>query len=138
MLREYPEQRFAGRVVRNAAALDATSRTMLVEVEAPNPDGILLPGLYSTVHFKLVDPAPPIVVADTSVRVLDAAPQLAIVDADDVVHLRKVQLGRDFGTTVEILSGCSPGERVVVNPSDLLKNGMKVRVYTESAPTPAR
>ena len=137
VLREYPDRRFTGRVVRNAAALDTASRTMLVEVEAPNPDGVLLPGLYATVHFRLVDPAPPIVVADSSVIVLDAAPHLAVVDDSDVVHLRKVQLGRDFGKTVEILSGCSPGERVVVAPNDLLSDGMKVRVAGDGA-RPAR
>src|SRR5262249_34692200 len=132
-VREYPERGFAGRVVRNAAALDATSRTLLVEVEAPNPDGVLLPGMYSTVHFRLVDPAPPIIVADSSVIVLDGGPQVAVVDNDNVVHIRKVRLGRDFGTTVEILSGCSPGERIVVSPSDLLRDGAKVRVHADTA-----
>jgi RND family efflux transporter MFP subunit len=137
-VREYPERSFSGRVVRNAAALDSTSRTMLVEVEAPNPDGVMLPGMYSTVHFRLVDPAPPIVVANSTVIVLDGGPQVALVDDNDVVHIRKVRLGRDFGTTVEILSGCSPGERLVVNPSDLLRDGDKVRVHADPAAAPAR
>jgi multidrug efflux pump subunit AcrA (membrane-fusion protein) len=107
---------------------------MLVEVEAPNPNGVLLPGMYSTVHFRLVDPSPPIVVADSSIIVLDSGPHIAVVDNDDVVHMRKVQLGRDFGTTVEILSGCSPGERIVVSPSDLLRDGAKVRVQAGDVP----
>jgi RND family efflux transporter MFP subunit len=128
MVQQYPERTFGGRVVRNAAALDTTSRTMLVEVEAPNPDSILLPGMYSTVRFRLVNSTPPIVVADTSIIVLDGGPRIAVVDSDNVVHIRKVRLGRDFGTTVEILSGCSVGERVVRSPSDLLKEGTKVRV----------
>ena len=135
MVREYPERTFKGKVVRNAAALDSTSRTMLVEVEAPNPDGILLPGMYSTVRFRLVDPAPPIVVADSSIIVLADGPQIAVVDKDNVVQIRKVRLGRDYGKTVEILSGVSEGERIVVSPSDLLKNGAKVRVHTD---TPSR
>ena len=129
-IREYPERTFRGQVVRNAASLDATSRTMLVEVEAPNPDGILLPGMYSTVRFNLVNPSPPIVVADSSIIVLAEGPQIAVVDKDDVVRIRKVRLGRDFGKTVEILSGCSEGERIVTTPSDLLKDGAKVRVQT--------
>jgi RND family efflux transporter MFP subunit len=128
---ERPDKSFSGKVVRNAAALDATSRTMLVEAEVPNPDGLLLPGLYATVHFKLVDPTPPIVVPDSTIIVLDAGPQIAVVDANDVVHIRKVRLGRDFGTTIEIVSGCAPGERVVVAPSDLLKEGDKVRVHVD-------
>lgn len=130
VVREYPDRTFKGKVVRNAAALDAISRTMLVEVEVPNPDGILLPGLYSTVHFRLVNPTPPIVVADASIIVLDGAPQIAIVDKDDVVQIRKVGLGKDYGRSVEVLTGCDEGDRVVLNPSDLLKNGTKVRVRT--------
>lgn len=130
MVREYPDRTFTGKVVRNAASLDAISRTMLVEVEVPNPDGILLPGLYSTVHFRLINPTPPIVVADSSIIVLDGAPQIAIVDKDDIVQIRKVRLGRDYGRSVEVLTGCDEGDRVVVNPSDLLKNGTKVRVRT--------
>ena len=129
-VRQYPERTFQGRVVRNAAALDAASRTMLVEVEVPNPDGILLPGMYSTVQFKLVNPSPPIVVADSSIIVLAEGPQIAVVDKDDIVRIRKVRLGRDFGRTVEILSGCNVGERIVTTPSALLKDGAKVRVQT--------
>jgi len=129
LVSQYNDRAFAGRVVRNAAALDATSRTILVEVQVPNPDGILLPGMYSTAHFKLVDPAPPIVVPDSSIIVLADGPQIAVLDKDDIVHIRKVRLGRDFGRTVEILTGCEPGERIVDSPSDLLKQGMKVRVH---------
>ena len=98
------------------------------EVEAPNPDGILLPGMYSTVRFRLVNASPPIVVADSSIIVLADGPQIAVVDKDDVVRIRKVRLGRDFGKIVEILSGCTEGERIVTTPSDLLKDGAKVRV----------
>ena len=127
---QYNDRAFAGRVVRNAAALDATSRTILVEVQVPNPDDALLPGMYSTVHFQLVDPVPPIVVPDSSIIVLADGPQIAVVDKDDVVQIRKVRLGRDFGKTVEILTGCKAGERIVDSPSDLLKQGAKVRVHT--------
>lgn len=132
-VREYPERSFGGRVVRNAASLDKTSRTMEVEIQTPNPDGILLPGLYATAHFKLVDPTPPIVVADSSVIVLADGPQIAIVDKDDIVRIRKIRLGRDAGKTIEIVSGVTEGDRVVQNPSDLLKDGIKVRVLTDSA-----
>ncbi len=136
MVREYPDRHFGGKVVRNAAALDTTSRTMVVEIEVPNPDGTLLPGMYATVHFKLVDPTPPIVVADSSVIVLADGPQIAIVDKDDVVRIRKIRLGRDSGKTIDIVSGVTEGDRIVHNPSDLLKDGMKVRVQTESAARP--
>lgn len=130
-VREYADRRFAGRVVRNAAALDATSRTLLVEVQVPNPDGVLLPGMYSTVHFRLVDPAPPIVVPDTSIIMFSEGAQVAVVGNDDIVRLRKVRLGRDFGKTVEVLSGCSEGDRIVVSPGDLLQDGTKVRVLAD-------
>lgn len=137
-VRQFPERRFAGRVVRNAAALDPTSRTLLVEIQVPNPDGLLLPGLYATVHFKLVDPQPPTIVGSPSVVVFDGRPQVAVVDRDDVVQIRTVRLGRDFGTTVEILDGCVPGERVVVSPNDLLRTGSKVRVHAEPPPETRR
>jgi multidrug efflux pump subunit AcrA (membrane-fusion protein) len=78
----------------------------------------------------LVNQSPPIVVLDSSVIVLDGAPQIAIVDKDDVVQIRKVRLGRDFGRTVEVLTGCEEGDRIILNPSDLLKNGARVRVRT--------
>ena len=132
-VREYPDRTFRGQVVRNASALDAASRTMLVEVEVPNPEDILLPGMYSTVQFRLVNPSPPIVVADSSIIVLADGPQIAVVDKEDIVRIRKVRLGRDFGKAVEILSGCTEGERVVITPSDLLKDGTKVRVQAASA-----
>ena len=131
-LREYPDRSFPGKVVRNAAALDPASRTLLVEVQAPNPDGLLLPGLYATVHFRLTDPQPPVIVGSPSVVVFDGSPQVAVVDAEDVVRIRKVRLGRDLGATVEILSGVVPGERVVVSPNDLLRDGTKVRVQTQA------
>ena len=130
LVSQFNDRAFAGKVVRNAASLDATSRTILVEVQVPNPDGILLPGMYSTAHFRLVDATPPIVVPDSSIIVLADGPQIAVVDKDDIVHIRKVRLGRDFGRTVEILTGCEPGERIVESPSDLLKQGAKVRVHT--------
>jgi hypothetical protein len=85
------------------------------------------------VHFKLVDPTPPIVVADSSVIVLADGPQIAIVDKDDVVRIRKVRLGRDSGKTIDIVSGVTEGDRIVLNPSDLLKDGARVRVQAESA-----
>ncbi len=134
LVREYNDRAFSGKVVRNAASLDPTARTILVEIQVPNPDGLLLPGMYSTAHFKLVDPIPPIVIADTSIIVLDGATHIAVVDKDDIVHMRRVRLGRDFGKVVEVLTGCEAGERVIESPSDLLKEGMKVRVY---APKPS-
>lgn len=135
-VREFPDRVFRGRVVRNAAALNVASRTMLIEVDIPNPDGILLPGMYSTVRFKLVNPAPPIVISDTSIIVLSAGPMVAVVDPQNIIRLRKIRLGRDFGTTAEVLSGLEPGERVVLNPNDLMTDGTKVRVQVPPSSRP--
>ncbi|MBM3646958.1 MAG: efflux RND transporter periplasmic adaptor subunit, partial [Alphaproteobacteria bacterium] len=134
MVKEYPDRVFTGRVVRNAASLDVTSRTMLVEVEVPNPDGVLLPGMYSTVRFRLVNPTPPIVVADTAIIVVDTGPRIAVVGVEDIVQIRPVRLGRDFGRTIEVVAGCSESERIVVNPNDLLRSGTKVRVEVVAPP----
>ena len=128
LLREYPDRIFKGKITRNAAALDTASRTMLVEIQVSNPDSALLAGMYSTVRFNLENPNPPIVVPGASVLMGAEGTRIAVVGQDGVVTVRKVQLGRDFGKTVEIVSGCVEGEEIVMSPSDLLRTGIKVRV----------
>ena len=119
---------FKGKITRNAQALDPASRTMLVEVQVPNPDKILLAGMYTTVRFNLNVQKPPIVVPGASVMMGADGTRIAVVGPDDVITIREVRLGRDFGKTVEIISGCAEGERIVMSPSDLLRSGLKVRV----------
>ncbi len=136
LLREYPDRVFKGKITRNAQALDPASRTMLVEVQVPNPDKTLLAGMYTTVRFNLNVQKPPIVVPGASVMMGADGTRIAVVGPDDVISIREVRLGRDFGKTVEIVSGCAEGERIVTSPSDLLRSGLKVRVATPTPTSP--
>ena len=122
-----PGRRFPGRVTRTASALDPASRTLLTEVQVPNPTGELMPGMYASVDLNTRRADPPLLVPGDALVVRSEGTVLAVVDPDDVVHYRKIDIGRDFGTTVEVLSGIANGDRVIVNPSDAAKEGAKVK-----------
>ncbi len=122
-----PGRRFPGKVTRTANALDPASRTLLTEVQAPNPTGELMPGMYAEVDLNTKRTDPPLLVPGDALVVLSQGTMLAVVDSDRVVHYRKIEVGRDYGTTVEVLSGISNGDEVIVNPSDAAKEGAKVK-----------
>jgi RND family efflux transporter MFP subunit len=127
-LNEFPGQKFSGKVARTADAIDPATRTMLTEVDIPNHDGKLLPGAYAQVHFAV-----PIQTARLSVPVnallfRPEGPRVAVVGADQKIHLVAIMIGRDFGNKVEILSGLDPGAQIVVNPADSLEEGEQVVV----------
>jgi len=122
-----PGRRFPGRVTRTASALDPASRTLLAEVQVPNPTGELMPGMYASVDLNTRRADPPLLVPGDALVVRSEGTVLAVVDPDNVVHYRKIDIGRDFGTTVEVLSGIANGDRVIVNPSDAAKEGAKVK-----------
>jgi len=123
---EFPTQVFKGKVVRFAGALDGASRTLLVEIELPNPTGTLYAGMFGQVHFRL-KPAQPAIVLPSNAAIIRADGTLvATVGQDDRIKLVHVVLGRDFGTQIEILSGLTPGTHVVANPSDSLTDGLVV------------
>jgi RND family efflux transporter MFP subunit len=128
LLREYPDRSFKGKITRSASVLDSASRTMVVEVQVPNPDNALLAGMYTVVKFSLDVQKPPIVVSGAALIMGADGTRIAVVGDDDVITIREVRLGRDFGKTVEIVAGCVEGEQVVLSPSDLLRTGLKVRV----------
>ncbi len=127
-LTELPNQTFDGQVARNNHAIDPATRTLLVEVDVPNPGGRLLPGAYGQVHFKLASPTRPLIVPSGSILFQSAGPQVAIVTAKNTVELRKVVIGRDFGNTMEITNGISSQDSIVASPPDYLVNGMPVSV----------
>jgi RND family efflux transporter MFP subunit len=128
----FPNEEFTGTVVRNSDAIDLSSRTLNVEVDVENPTGRLFPGAYAFVHLKL--PA-----ADAAVRIPSNALLFrseglrAGVVRSGRVALTPITLGQDYGSTVEVLSGLTPNDAVIVNPSDSLADGAAVRVRTESA-----
>lgn len=124
---EMPQRTFRGRVARTAGALDAATRTLLVEVDIPNRDGRLLPGMYALVDFHLAREAPPVTIPSGALVVRTQGPQAAVVGPDSVVHLRPITVGRDFGSSLEVTSGLRAGDAVVVNPTDDLRDEQRVR-----------
>ena len=128
---ELPGQNFTGKVDRTAGAIDPVSRTLLTEILVSNEDGKLLPGAHAMVRIKLAATADPVVVpVNTLLFRNDQGVQVGLVDSNGTVRLEKVTMGRDYGTTVEIVNGLSETDNVILNPSDSIEPGMKVRVST--------
>ncbi len=125
---EYPGRAFEGKVLRVSGAFDAATRTMLAEIEVPNSQGELFPGIHVDVQFSLAQANPPLIVPATAVIVRSDGSQVAQVDGAGAVRLQKVQLGRDFGKTLEIVAGIDDGARIVTNPTDTLVDGTVVRI----------
>jgi RND family efflux transporter MFP subunit len=123
---ELPSRVFTGKVVRIAGALDAATRTLLIEVQIPNEKGELLAGMFGQVRLRLQSAEPPLIIPSNAVIVRNDGNYVAVVDAANTVHLAKVKLGRDFGITVEIGTGLSEGAHVVSNPNDTLSDGLVV------------
>jgi len=127
-LREYPGAEFRGTVLQRSGAVDATSRTLLTEIRLDNHDGRLLPGMYAQAAFTPAAGQQVLRLPANVVMYGTEGTRVAVVGRDDVVRMRPVTLGRDFGTEIEVLQGVQPGERLVSNPTDDLQDGQKVRV----------
>jgi membrane fusion protein, multidrug efflux system len=125
---ESPGREFAAKVVTTSEAISVASRTLLTELEVDNSKHQVLPFSYGEVHFKENRADPGLALPSNALLFRAAGLQVAVVQADDTVALRKVQIGRDFGQTVEILAGVTPADRVVASPSDSLLAGTKVRI----------
>ena len=128
---EYAGQEFQGKVVRTADAIDPATRTLLTEIDVPNPTGKILPGAYAQVHFAAKVNAPRITVPINTLLFRAEGPRAAVVDANNKVHLRPVTIGRDYGSSVEIVSGLNPDDQVVINPADSLEDGQQVVIGGE-------
>jgi RND family efflux transporter MFP subunit len=123
---------FTGAVIRNDHSIDVTSHTLLVEIDVPNPTGKLMPGAYAEVHMHVPVPVRSLVVPSGSVLYQAAGPQVAVVNQNSQVELRKVGLGRDFGNTIEVTSGLNASDSIIATPPDYLVDGMKVVVQSAS------
>lgn len=125
---EFPGQTFAGKVARDAGAFDLSSRTLLLEIDVPNPDGRLYAGMYAHAKLALKNPAPALLVPDNSILIDSRGVRVLVVDASNKIRVKPVTLGRDFGTKSEILGGLEATDRVVQNPTEALQEGMAVSV----------
>ena len=112
-----PGRQFTGTVARTANALDPSSRTLLVEVQVPNADNALLPGMYAQVDLSSVRADPPLLVPSDALIVRADGAQVAVVRPDHTVHLQKIEVGRDYGDRLEVLNGLSEGDTIVSNPA---------------------
>lgn len=122
----YPGRVFKGEVRRNAGAVDVASRTLLVEVRVDNPDGLLLPGMYAQVAFKVHAETTPLLMPSNALLVRPEGTLAAVVGKDGTVHYRKIQVGRDYGTQIEVVAGLQERDLVMVNPTTTVKEGEKV------------
>ncbi|HEU4414098.1 MAG TPA: efflux RND transporter periplasmic adaptor subunit [Candidatus Angelobacter sp.] len=130
-LREFPGQKFSGKVMRTADSIDPATRTQLTEIDVPNKDGRLLPGAYAEIHFAVPIQTIRISVPVNALLFRPEGPRVAVVGPDRKVQLKAVRIGRDFGTKVEILGGLDPNDQIVVNPADSLEDGQEVNVKVE-------
>jgi len=124
---EYPGQSFHGVLARTDNAINPISRTLRVEVDVDNADGKLLPGAYVYVHFTLPGKTGSVTVPSNTLLFRSEGLRVGVV-RDGVTDLVPITIGRDYGDTVEVLSGLGPDDEVIVNPSDSLIGGTTVRL----------
>ena len=130
---EYAGQEFAGKVVRTADSIDPASRTLLTEIDVPNPTGKILPGAYAQAHFATKVTAPLITVPINTLLFRAEGPRAAVVGSDNKLHLRPIKIGRDYGSSVEVVSGLDVNDQVVVNPADSLEDGQPVKISGQNS-----
>jgi len=138
-LTQYPGQKFEGKVVRTAEAIDAATRTLLTEVDVPNHNGALLPGGYAQVHLQVKVTSARLAVPVNALLFRSEGLRAVVVDADHKVHLRPLSIGRDYGTSLEVLQGLQGSDWIVLNPADSLDEGQEVHVReaANASATPA-
>lgn len=125
---EIPGGTFYGQVARSSVALSDTTRTLLVQVDVPNPDHVLRPGLYVSVAFAIPRSHPTVVVPDEALIFNASGEHVAVVQPNDTVKIQKVSISRDFGTDAELRDGLRGGEKLVLNAPVDLADGGKVKV----------
>jgi RND family efflux transporter MFP subunit len=131
-LDSFPGEKFTGTLVRNADAIDANSRTLNVEVDVDNPSGRLMPGAYAFVHLKIPASAGGVSIPSNALLFRSEGLCAGVV-RNGHAQLIPITIGQDYGSSVEVLSGLSPQDAVIVNPSDSLANGASVRIFNKLA-----
>ena len=127
-LTQYPGQNFQGKVVRTAESIDPGTRTLLTEVDVPNHNGALLPGGYAQAHLQVKVSGARLVVPVNALLFRSEGLRAVVVDANHKTHLKALTVGRDYGTTLEVLQGLDANDWIVLNPADSLDDGQEVHV----------
>jgi RND family efflux transporter MFP subunit len=132
-LKEFPDRRFEAKLVRTANAIDLSSRTLLTEFEVDNRDGALLPGSYAEVHLKLASAGDTFRLPISALMFRPGGMTVAVMKDATHAALVPVTLGRDFGSSVEIVAGLDGTERIIDSPPDSIETGQEVRVAAPAA-----
>jgi RND family efflux transporter MFP subunit len=135
---ERPRQSFAAKTVRTSNALDPTLRTLQVELELDNANHAVFPGAYAEVHFKLPASSESLRLPANTVLFRAEGLQVATIDGQKRVKLKSIVQGRDFGNTIEVLSGLEPNDTVILNPPDSLIDGVVVRIAPPKIAAPSK
>jgi RND family efflux transporter MFP subunit len=132
-LAEFPDRKFQGKLVRTADAINVTTRTLLIEVDVPNPKGTLLTGSYAEVHLAVPTLASTFLLPVNTLIFRAQGLHVGVVK-DGKVVLTTVTAGHDFGNTIEIVSGLSANDQVIINPPDSIVHGQQVKIVNASLP----
>jgi RND family efflux transporter MFP subunit len=130
---EEPDRHFSGKVTRTANALDPNTRTLLTQIDVPNPNDALRPGMYLQVKFVAARAKRAVLIPSAALFTLNNGTRVELLDKDQKVQYRDVHLGRDFGTEVEVVYGLEGGETVIVHPGDALAEGRQVEPVRDGA-----
>jgi RND family efflux transporter MFP subunit len=131
---QYPGRKFDATLITTSKALNATSRSLLVELQADNSDGKLLGGAYCRVDFQIPGDPNMVRLPATALMLVNRGVQVAVLGDGNKVVLKSVQLGRDFGDSVEVTAGLTPQDRVIDSPPETLRTGDSVEL---AAATPS-
>jgi RND family efflux transporter MFP subunit len=127
-VQELPGQVFSATVKGTTNSVDTTARTMLTVLMTPNPRGVLLPGMYAQVKFSFPGNASALLIPGDSLMLGREGPRIAVVGPDHTVHMRLVHIAHDFGAELEVDSGVSAGDLIVVNPNDSVRENVQVDI----------
>src|ERR1700692_105445 len=139
-LTQYPGEKFRGKVLGTSNSIDHSTRTLLTEVDVPNPSGQLLPGGYAQVHLEVTVKGERLQVPINSLLFRSEGLRAVVVDSNHKARLQTLTIGRDYGVTLEVLNGLKAGDWIVLNPPDSLNDGQEVHVKevpNPIAPAPA-
>src|SRR5690606_9969041 len=122
-LKEQPGTHHTATIERLAGGLDPRTRSRQADLTLANPQNQLLPGAYAEVNFELANNTPALIIPPAALLINAKGPQVVVLDQDNRIEFRPVKLGRDLGREVEVLSGITVTDRLVVSPSDQLQSG---------------
>src|SRR6266581_774140 len=133
VLAEFPGQKFPGKVVRTAEAINGTTRTLLTEIDLPNPGNTLLTGSYAEVHLHVPSQSPTFLIPVNTLIFRSQHLQVGVV-RNGKVELADLTPGHDFGSEIEVVAGLKADDQVVMNPPDSLVSGQQVNIVQATLP----